>query len=198
VDGDRAASTKERIIKESIRLFLKKGYRGTSVKDITDGARISKGAFYWHFKSKDELLENIVDEYERVYIDGFIDAVRKTEGSFESRFKFSHKYATDFAYENRDLCVGFMTLAAELSGSGTQAESRIKTIYAKYRAFMEELIEEGKKGEVRQDLDTGMISHVITAIHNGMLLEWYMNVDTIDGKQLAKTYKDVMLKGILA
>ena len=63
---------------------------------------------------------------------------------------------------------------------------------------MEELIEEGKKGEVRQDLDTGMISHVITAIHNGMLLEWYMNVDTIDGKQLAKTYKDVMLKGILA
>ncbi len=198
MDGDRAASTKKRIIKESVRLFLKKGYCGTSVKDITDGARISKGAFYWHFKSKDELLESIVDEYERVYIDAFIDAVSKTKGSFESRFKFSHKYATDFAYENRDLCVGFMTLAAELSGSGTPAESKIKTIYAKYRAFMEELIEEGKKGEVRQDLDTGMISHVITAIHNGMLLEWYMNVDAIDGKQLAKTYKDVMLKGILA
>ncbi len=43
---------KERIVRESIKLFLRTSYKGTSIQNITDTLGITKGAFYWHFKSK--------------------------------------------------------------------------------------------------------------------------------------------------
>lgn len=193
-----AGNVKERIVQESIKLFLRKSFRGTSIQDITASVRISKGAFYWHFKSKNELLQTIIEEYDRVYVEPFINAVNQVEGSFLKKYKYSHKYATEFAYKNRDLCVGFMTLAAELSGSNTAPEKRIKAIYTKYRNFFKDLIEQGKREKsVRQDVDTDMAAHFINAINNGMLLEWYMNRREIDGQLLAKTYREVTLQGIL-
>jgi hypothetical protein len=35
------------------------------------------------------------------------------------------------------------------------------------------------------------------AINHGMLLEWYMNQNTIDAKLLAKTYREIILSGML-
>ena len=39
--------TKERILGEGIKLFLQKGFRGTTIEDITDAVNITKGAFYY-------------------------------------------------------------------------------------------------------------------------------------------------------
>ena len=57
--------TKERILGEGIKLFLQKGFRGTTIEDITDAVNITKGAFYWHFKSKNELLNTIIEKFEK-------------------------------------------------------------------------------------------------------------------------------------
>lgn len=53
---------KEKIFEEALKLFLEKGFNETSIEDITKNASISKGSFYTYFKSKEELLENIVKE----------------------------------------------------------------------------------------------------------------------------------------
>jgi hypothetical protein len=91
-----------------------------------------------------------------------------------------------------------MTLSAELAGSGTDVEKNINAVYAKYRGFIKDLVELGKKEEiVKRDLDSDVAVHVIVAINNGMLLEWYMNQNAIDGQTLAKTYRDITLRGIL-
>lgn len=55
--------TKEKIIKKTINLFLKKGYDKTTIQDIIDEVGVSKGAFYHYFKSKEDILETISDEY---------------------------------------------------------------------------------------------------------------------------------------
>lgn len=55
-------STKERIIQSAKELFSKKGYNYTSVEDIVRYAGLSKGAFYFYFKSKDQLMEELIKE----------------------------------------------------------------------------------------------------------------------------------------
>lgn len=55
---------KDTIVKESAGLFLHNGFQGTTIKDITDAVDLTKGAFYWYFKTKDELLETILVEWE--------------------------------------------------------------------------------------------------------------------------------------
>jgi AcrR family transcriptional regulator len=51
---------KEKIMEVAKALFLKEGFSNVSVDEITKSAGISKGGFYVYFKSKDELLEEIV------------------------------------------------------------------------------------------------------------------------------------------
>jgi AcrR family transcriptional regulator len=47
--------TREKILKKSGVLFNTKGYKATSISDITDATGFTKGAIYRHFKSKEEL-----------------------------------------------------------------------------------------------------------------------------------------------
>ncbi|MGY3718437.1 TetR/AcrR family transcriptional regulator [Sutcliffiella cohnii] len=54
---------KETIIQAGIKLFAQKGVSATSIQEIATESGISKGAFYLHFKSKDELLLSIFKYY---------------------------------------------------------------------------------------------------------------------------------------
>ena len=189
---------KEEIIDRSIQLFVRKGYNATRVEDITDATNVSKAAFYLHFASKGELLETIVDRYETLFMDRITEAVLSSKGDFLRKIRYSHKWATDFAFHNRDLCVGFITISAEMAGSGTTIESRIKAIHARYRAFIKSILELGRvEGKIKDTLDIEFVAHVLSALHDGALVEWYTNTDEVDGAKLARTYIDIFLTGIL-
>jgi TetR/AcrR family transcriptional repressor of nem operon len=49
--------TKKKIITSSSELFNTKGYRATSLSDITQATKLTKGAIYGHFENKDEMAE---------------------------------------------------------------------------------------------------------------------------------------------
>lgn len=54
-------TTKERIIDEALTLFSTKGFKGTSVKNIADAVGIKDASLYKHYKSKQEILDTIVE-----------------------------------------------------------------------------------------------------------------------------------------
>jgi AcrR family transcriptional regulator len=194
----RDRGIREKIIDESTKLFLQKSYKGTSIKNITDAVNISKGALYWHFRSKNEVLGIVVKKYETEFVDEIIKAVNNFEGNFEKKFRYAHKFATEFAYQNRDLCVGFTAIAVELVGSNTEVETTIKSIYSRYHSFYKGLLELGKaEGNLRNDIDIDAAAHAIIGTHNGMMLEWYRNPGDETGKSFAKAYRDILLVGIL-
>lgn len=53
--------TLEQILSVSARLFIEKGYDKTSVQDIIEALGMSKGAVYHHFKSKEAILEAVME-----------------------------------------------------------------------------------------------------------------------------------------
>ncbi|MDA7948144.1 MAG: TetR/AcrR family transcriptional regulator [Hyphomicrobiaceae bacterium] len=54
-------STRERIIEVADRLIYERGYEHTSFADIAAGVKISRGNFYHHFKTKDEILDTVIE-----------------------------------------------------------------------------------------------------------------------------------------
>lgn len=52
-----AEVTKANIMEQAIKLFAEKGFQGTSTADVVQAAGCSKGAFYYHFPSKEALIE---------------------------------------------------------------------------------------------------------------------------------------------
>lgn len=53
-------TTRDRIVSEADRLFYEHGYEHTSFADIANAVGISRGNFYHHFKSKDEILDAVI------------------------------------------------------------------------------------------------------------------------------------------
>jgi AcrR family transcriptional regulator len=193
----QSENTIDRIINQAMRLFLEKGYYGTSIDEITQAAELTKGALYWHFKSKDDLLKRIIQEYEKRFLDGLIQAVGEVEGGTSEKFEKYFRFNSTFAYYNRELCVSFTTLAAELVGGHHRIEYDIKRIYKKYQQFLAGLILEGKKAKIfKKGIDPDLAALSIMGFHDGMLLQWSMNRNEIDGGAFVDTFKKIILNGL--
>jgi TetR/AcrR family transcriptional regulator, transcriptional repressor for nem operon len=54
-------TTRNHIVEAADQLFYRQGYEHTSFADIADAVRISRGNFYYHFKTKDEILDAVID-----------------------------------------------------------------------------------------------------------------------------------------
>lgn len=57
--GDKP--TRDQIVEAADRLFYQQGYEHTSFSDIANAVQISRGNFYYHFKTKDEILDAVID-----------------------------------------------------------------------------------------------------------------------------------------
>ena len=53
---EEALQTKKQIMDAAISLFTIKGYEKTSLSDVARAAGVTRGAIYWHFENKGELL----------------------------------------------------------------------------------------------------------------------------------------------
>ncbi len=53
-------------------LFLSKGYERTTINDVIDATGLSKGAFYHHFRAKEDLLEAIAERFARQALDAIL------------------------------------------------------------------------------------------------------------------------------
>jgi TetR/AcrR family transcriptional regulator, transcriptional repressor for nem operon len=57
----RDITTRDHIVHVADQLFYQQGYEHTSFSDIANVVQISRGNFYHHFKSKDEILDAVID-----------------------------------------------------------------------------------------------------------------------------------------
>jgi len=65
-ESNKVFERKQEVINAALKEFSEKGYKGASLNNILKNAEISKGTFYYHFKSKEDLyfflIEILIDE----------------------------------------------------------------------------------------------------------------------------------------
>jgi len=54
-------TTRDHIVEAADQLFYQQGYEHTSFADIADAVKISRGNFYYHFKTKDDILQAVIN-----------------------------------------------------------------------------------------------------------------------------------------
>ncbi len=59
---NKAATTRLNILQKAFELIYAQGYQTTSIDDILATTQVTKGAFYYHFKNKDEMGMAIINE----------------------------------------------------------------------------------------------------------------------------------------
>lgn len=71
--------TRDKILAESRDLVLKNGFSGTSIDNILEKTGITKGAFFYHFKTKNVLAKALIEDFAREDISYLNEALEKTE-----------------------------------------------------------------------------------------------------------------------
>lgn len=61
----KAAQTRMFLLEKSFELIYRKGYQATSIDDIIATTQVTKGAFYYHFKNKEEMALALINDYMR-------------------------------------------------------------------------------------------------------------------------------------
>jgi AcrR family transcriptional regulator len=61
--GDTRRDTRARIQRVALELFAERGYDGTSLREIAERLDVTKAALYYHFKSKEDIVSSLVEDY---------------------------------------------------------------------------------------------------------------------------------------
>lgn len=162
----KSEQTKELILNESFKLFYEYGFKTTSIDKIMQASKLTKGAFYHHFKNKKELGVDIISTtlQKRVY-EAMItplyqqgNALNILENTFFDRIKgFS-------LYEKQHGCP-VNNLINEISDVEIAYQFALKRIIEEWKVALIHLIERGKSAnEIKKEVSSeGVAVYLISA-----------------------------------
>jgi len=199
-------SVQRRIVDAAVELFSRKGFDGTSVQEVVDAARVTKGAMYHYFRSKDDLLYEIYHELiteqlaalDRIRALGqpppqalraiIVDLVESTAARLPA--------AAVYAREGHKLA-GEPT-AAQLVGSapGERSGAALRAQRRRYHEGVRELVARGQRdGAFGTSASAETVTLVVFGIIN-QLPRWYRPDGPISPRRLADEIAGFVLAGL--
>lgn len=123
--------TKNLIFESAIKIFSESGYRGATMDDIAANAGLAKGTLYYHFTSKEEIFNFIVEEGLKILQNQVIEVQKMNMGPIEKLIKIC-KIQLTFLYGYTDF---FKIVMSQLWGN----ESRQDELRQKIRTYINEI-----------------------------------------------------------
>jgi len=189
-------ATKRKILEAAAKCFSEGGYAKTTMDRIAEEAGVSKGALYWHFKSKEELFVELKQRS--------IANVRKQfEKLFSQKKPFDAKlrgaiglYLSSMIPENREVArlnAEFLAEAPKIP----KLNDMLKDQYEMFRGLFASTIEEAiEKGELRGDIDPEIVSMILLAVLDGLELHWAILELDFDWEKVEENLLDILMKGM--
>jgi TetR/AcrR family acrAB operon transcriptional repressor len=163
----------------AIDSFARYGYQATSIDRIAKAAGLTKGAIYYHFKDKEDLL---------------FAAVTNRVGQFERRIAADLAPVTDAAAALREVarvCLDhatksnhrrmIVTLMVEAIDTNPRLEAEFRAMMQRFRAFLKSIVQRGQKsGQLQRDLDATIAAEIYAGAIMGAEIQYYQDPKKIN------------------
>ncbi|HLA18112.1 MAG TPA: TetR/AcrR family transcriptional regulator [Dehalococcoidia bacterium] len=174
----RREETRGRLMEAAIGVFARSGFDRATVDEIVREAGFSKGAFYVHFESKEDLFWAMLEERISRQQDTFRRAVGYTQPVAENvRMILSGV----FGLLRDDPLWG--SLFAEFAAHALRNEKvrlRLAAMYERWRELIAEILSEGREaGRIRRDIDPQFIATVLIAATEGSIMQSRLAPETV-------------------
>lgn len=190
--------TIRRICEAASKLFVIKGYHGTSMAAIAKECGLTTGALYRHFDSKSDLLLSLLDKWESDFLEGFIETVSGSTNDAVTKLEHMLKYASYSVANNRELLLLMVIITAEVFEVDKQFNREINRIMKRYTRALGRFVEEGKaQHQFRIDMSTDDMIMAILSINEGLLLQWQRNRKNLNPKEFARLHRQIILDTVI-
>lgn len=144
-------TTKEEIIAKSIEVFRQRGYYKTSMSDLAEACGLQKGSFYYHFKSKEELMQAVLTMLHSFYNKKVFAIAYESDLSARKRFIKLFEMQEPIITRDASGCLfGNMTLESVSSAMEFQAE--LKAFFSDWIAAFQHLYSEQHEATIAHNL----------------------------------------------
>ena len=168
----KSKETQDLIINTSFELFYEKGYNATSIPDIMKKTSLSKGAFYHHFKNKNEIGKRVIEVILRKRIkEGFINPLNETHNGTvpDLLLEVFTKRIKNYSEREKALGCPANNLVGEIGYSEQDFRVILKTLFEEWREALIKIIETGKsKSEIKKDVNSSSVAISLICAFEGV------------------------------
>ncbi|MCG8331403.1 MAG: TetR/AcrR family transcriptional regulator [Chitinophagales bacterium] len=154
--------TQQLIIEKSFKLFYKNGFSKTSIPEIMQETGLSKGAFYHHFKNKNELGEKVISDIvsKRIY-NNMIAPLNnyRNENVIGLLCRVFTERIQNFSIEEKEFGCPANNLINEIGCSDSTFRKILRQLINDWKAMLIEVLEYGKlKKEIRKNVNSSSVA----------------------------------------
>jgi AcrR family transcriptional regulator len=188
-------SRRDELLELAATMFAERGLRATTVRDIADRAGILSGSLYHHFASKEEMVDEVLQDfldwlfarYQHI-IDTEPNPLERLKGLFMASFDaIEHRHAQVVIYQDE---------AKRLLPQPRFAY--LEDLNRQQRQMWVDVLQQGiKEGHFRPDLDVDLVYRFIRDT-TWVSVRWYQPGGPLTAEQVGRQYLSIVLGGIKA
>jgi TetR/AcrR family transcriptional repressor of lmrAB and yxaGH operons len=144
-------TSKEEILKNSIKLFKINGYYNTSMANIANECGLIKGSIYHHFKSKEEIGLESLKYIHKYFNDHIYSVVYKDDLSDKEKIELFVKKIDDYFLHSEGGCL-LGNLALEVSSENVAFKDEIRAYFLAWEKALIHLLKNHYEQEKAQEL----------------------------------------------
>ena len=191
---DKALPTRrDELLDLAAAMFADRGLRATTVRDIADSAGILSGSLYHHFKSKEQMVEEVLRDfldwlfgrYQQI-VETETDPLRRVEGLFMTSFEaIEHRHAQVVIYQDEAKRLSSLPQFAFVDERNREQ-----------RTMWVDVLKQGvAEGSFRTDLDVDLVYRFIRDT-TWVSVRWYQPGGPLTAEQVGRQYLAIVLGGI--
>lgn len=195
----RSAETKEKILKSAEVLFKEQGFENTSVDSIVKKAGISKGSFYLHFNSKDEIVTHFINAVINkidIDLDSIVNSTKEDSSVTTTLLKILEKVSFNKVEE-----LGYpLNKNAAMIQINKTLNNDLLMNYNKalYRAVFKLITLGIERGEFKTTYSADAITSDFVTTIRGFIFEWIANYPDMDLNNCLQGHFRIYLAGLSA
>lgn len=184
-------SRKEQIVNVAAKLFKQKGFVATSMRDLAAELGIEAASIYYHFKSKEELLEKICFDM----ADKFITNAREVNDIYfnaEEKLRMAIKFHIETITENQNQSSVFLSEWRNLSELKLKLFRQLRQQYENQFTI---ILADGEKEDIFDDVDKKFAVLSILSTIN-FINEWYKPEGKMNASEIADKLSHFIMGGL--
>ena len=193
VGSGATGSRRLELLEIAATLFAERGFKNTTVRDIADAAGILSGSLYHHFDSKESMVDELLDSFQRGLWEEY-DAIEASERTPREKLEAIVRASFDAIDSHHSEVAIFQTDAAYLAGFERFAYLQERNV--RFQTLWTGLLRDGvAAGELRADLDVELVYRFLRDTV-WVAVRWYRPGGTLSPSDVADQYLSILLEGI--
>lgn len=157
---------REQILSAARRCFIENGYHPTRMDDIAKAAGLSKGGVYFHFKSKQEVFNSLVDE-EFAASMAFLKSVHEGDRPIGEKMQRIGQHFLEYFTQAPD-APRFFVVMGEMALRDEEVAKKLLEMQTIFIAEVTKLIEQGMSEGIFRPVDPSVVAALLKALVDGV------------------------------